>query len=33
MEELMDWNAIYPRPEEPTPEQLSAYVSDHYGTS
>ena len=20
----MDWNAIYPRPEEPTPEQLSA---------
>ena len=24
----MDWNTIYPGPEEPTPEQLSAYVSD-----
>ena len=24
----MDWNAIYPGPEEPTAEQLSAYVSD-----
>ena len=23
----MDWNAIYPGPEEPTAEQLSAYVS------
>ena len=25
--QLMDWNAIYPGPEEPTAEQLSAYVS------
>ena len=24
----MDWNAIYPGPEEPTAEQLSAYVSN-----
>ena len=24
----MDWNAIYPGPEAPTAEQLSAYVSD-----
>ncbi len=25
--QIMDWNAIYPGPEEPTAEQLSAYVS------
>ena len=24
----MDWNAIYPGPEEPTAEQLAAYVSN-----
>ena len=29
--QIMDWNAIYPGPEEPTAEQLSAYVSIRCG--